>query len=108
MRVPESAKAFVESLNRGRINIAVLPAGSSPERIYPAAAWWRLALSILGHEFPSAHFFLTGKIRSDDRSSILAFSPIDISRITSASDRIFTTTTWASGISWHCWNGATC
>jgi hypothetical protein len=66
MRVPESARNFVESLNPGRVNIAVLPAGSSHEPIYPTAAWWRPALSVLGDEFPGAHFFLTGKSRPDD------------------------------------------
>ncbi len=89
MRVPESGRSFVESLNPGRINIAVLPAGSSPEPIYPTADWWQLALSILGDEFPGAHFFLTGKSRADDRSATLAFSRTDIERFTSASDRIF-------------------
>jgi hypothetical protein len=89
MRVPESGRRFAERLRPGRVNIAVLPAGSSPEPIYPAADWWKLALSILGDEFPSAHFFLTGKSRADDRSSTLKFSRADIDRLTGASDRIF-------------------
>src|SRR3954447_7747724 len=89
MRVPESARNFVKSLHPGAVNIAVLPAGSSPEPIYPTADWWQLALSILGDEFPGAHFFLTGKSGADDRSSTLAFSRSDVDRLTSGSDRIF-------------------
>ena len=80
---------FLESLNPGRVNIVVVAAGSSPEPIYPTAAWWQLALSMLGDEFPGAHFFLTGKSRADDRSSTLAFSRTDVDRFTSASDRVF-------------------
>ncbi len=89
MRVPEFARSFVENLDRGRVNIAVLPAGSSHEPIYPAAAWWKLALSALDNEFPGAHFFLTGKSGADDRSSTERFSRADVDRFTTASDRIF-------------------
>ena len=89
IRVPESARDFTRSLNSGRVNIAVLPAGSSHESIYPAAAWWQHALSMLGDEFPGAHFFLTGKSRAGDRSSTLAFSAADFDELTNASDRIF-------------------
>jgi hypothetical protein len=89
MRVPESARQFVESLKPGRVNIAVLPGGSSPEPIYPAAAWWQRALSALGAEFPDAHFFLTGKSCADRRSSTAGFSRAGIDGLTSASGHVF-------------------
>jgi hypothetical protein len=89
MRVPEFARIFVESLNPGRVNIAVLPGGSSPEPIYPGAAWWKLALSTLGSEFADAHFFVTGKSRADHQSSTVGFSGAEIDELMSASNRIF-------------------
>jgi hypothetical protein len=89
MRVPEFARDFVERLNPGRANIAVLPGGSSPEPIYPSAAWWKLALSTLGSEFRDAHFFVTGKSRADHQSSTARFSGAAIDGLTSASARIF-------------------
>jgi hypothetical protein len=89
MRVPDSARNFIKNLNPGRVNIAIIAAGSSPEPIYPTAGWWRLALSILADEFPDAQFFITGKSRADDRSSTPAFSRADADRFTSVSDRIF-------------------
>lgn len=88
MRVPESAARFVESLQPGRFNIAVVPGGSTPEPIYPAAAWWRQALSALEAELPDAHFFLTGKSHADRRSSTAGFSTADIDSLTRASARV--------------------
>ena len=73
MRVPDSARVWVESLDLAPVNIAVLPAGSSPEPIYPSLSWWRRALSELGREFPGARFFLTGKSAPDDKTSTLVF-----------------------------------
>lgn len=89
MRVPEPAMQFAESLKTGPVNIAVLPGGSSPEAIYPTAAWWQTALSTLAAEFPAAHFFVTGKSRADGRSRTEGFSAADIDQITGAADRVF-------------------
>lgn len=89
MLVPDSTRSYVESLQPGRVNIAVLPAGSSPEPIYPSGAWWQRALSSLGDALPGAHFFLTGKSHADDRSSTLAFSRAELDQLASASDRVF-------------------
>jgi hypothetical protein len=89
MRVPEFARSFAKSLNPGRVNIAVLPGGSSPEPVYPGAAWWKLALSTLGSEFPDAHFFFTGRSRADHQSSTVGFSGAEIDGLMSASNRIF-------------------
>lgn len=89
MRVPESAGSFVESLAPGRVNIAVLPGGSTPEPIYPRAAWWKLALSALEDELPGAHFFVTGKSRTDRHSRTEGFSGADLDGLTSASPHVF-------------------
>jgi hypothetical protein len=89
MRVPEPARQFAASLKTGRVNIAVLPGGSTPEPIYPAADWWRRALSALGAEFPGAHFFLTGKSHADRRSSTAGFSRADIDGLMGATDHVF-------------------
>lgn len=90
MRVPESGRQFLKGLDWGRVNIAVLPGGSSPEPIYPTTNWWRRALSTLAAEFPDAHFFLTGKSGAlDGRSSTAGFSHAGIEALTSASGRVF-------------------
>lgn len=88
LRVPESARHFVETLEPGRINIAVLPGGSSPEPIYPGADWWRLALAALEREFPDARFFVTGKSHADHQSRTSGFSRADVDTLASASARV--------------------
>jgi hypothetical protein len=83
MRVPEAAREYTERLDRGGVNIAVLPGGSSSEAIYPGVAWWTVALSALEGEFPGARFFLTGKSRADHQSRTAGFSRADVDRLTS-------------------------
>lgn len=89
IRVPEAARSFLRALKPARANIAVLLAGSSPEPIYPAIDWWRLALSALQDELPDAHFFITGKSTADERSSTLNFSRQAVSGLTGGSGRVF-------------------
>ncbi len=88
MRVPESARQFAGILETGRRNIVIIPGGSSPEPIYPSAAWWRGAISALAAEFPDARFFLTGKSGADRRSRTAGYSRADIDGLASASEHV--------------------
>lgn len=89
MRVPESPRAYVRSLDLSSTNICVLLGGSSPEPIYPTLNWWRKVLAILHDELPDAHFFLTGKSEPDGRSSTVAFPNTAIADLLGISARTF-------------------
>lgn len=89
MQVPEEARAFVRSLPLSSLNFVLIPGGSSPEPIYPTADRWRSILAALQEEFPSAHFFITGRSAADDRSSTLGFPPEAVARLARTSGRIF-------------------
>ncbi len=73
MQVPEEARAFVRTLPLSSLNVVLIPGGSSPEPVYPTLDSWRNVLRALQDEFPSAHFFITGRSATDDRSSTMGF-----------------------------------
>ena len=68
--LPTAERAEADRLlGQGRPRIAVLPGGSGPRAHYPSVASWELILDSLARRFPGAAICLTGKLRSDGRTS---------------------------------------
>jgi ADP-heptose:LPS heptosyltransferase len=60
LRLPETARRFAERYRHDGPKIAVLPAGSSGQRLYPPMSWWTRLTRAIGQAFPSARVYLTG------------------------------------------------
>lgn len=60
LRVPAQARRFAARYRHDGPKIAVLPAGSSAETIYPPLRWWTRLLRGMGDAFPSGRFYVTG------------------------------------------------
>jgi hypothetical protein len=87
LELPEaSRKRAADTVCRGGVRIAFMPAGSSEPSRYPSADGWAVVVSALAAAFPDACFCLIGKLERDARTSTSA-SAEDFERIAAAASR---------------------
>lgn len=80
--IPVNAKEFIGKFRHDGIKIAILPAGSNAESIYPTASWWVKLMKSITSNFPDVRFYLTGaKNKTGNRSESYTFSGSDIGLI---------------------------
>lgn len=64
--LPAEARRFARRYRHDGPKIAVLPAGSKSQSMYPTLAWWRRLVTAIRRAVPDARFYITGVSDSED------------------------------------------
>ncbi len=87
--IPRNARKFIENYRHDGLKIAILPAGSNADQIYPEASWWIKMMESITQRFPYVRFYLIGaKNKTENRSESYTLSESDINLILKKTDNV--------------------